>query len=359
MTVRQALLLIVAAGLAACSGNGEGERDTRQLVQVATAESGRLEQPLAFSGVLRPVERARLAFQSAGILRTRPAALGSVVMPGELLATLDNPELGPAQRAAAAALQETLARRDQARRDLARLVSLERTDAVGEDAVEQKRAELAALDAALARAEADLAATRQRLEDASLVAPFAGVISEVAAEPGEFLGAGQMVMGIGGLDRVEVELGLPAALIGQVTPGMSLRVEVPQLPGREWQGRVTELSAIGDTHSGLFPVVVAFGIDPRSTPLRPGMLARAWFERMLHEGLILPLNAVIDPVGGAPRVYRLDDGHVRSVPVQVVAASGSRVGVVVGPEARLAAGDRVVVAGHRALTDGQPVRVAR
>ncbi len=122
---------------------------------------------------------------------------------------------------------------------------------------------------------------------------------------------------------------------------------------------MTELSAIGDTHSGLFPVVVAFGIDPRSTPLRPGMLARAWFERMLHEGLILPLNAVIDPVGGAPRVYRLDDGHVRSVPVQVVAASGSRVGVVVGPEARLAAGDRVVVAGHRALTDGQPVRVAR
>jgi RND family efflux transporter MFP subunit len=351
-------MLLATAALAACNEPVDLNLDDRQLVRVVTAEQGRLIHRLSFSATLRPVNRARLAFQSGGILASRPANLGTIVRAGKLLATLDNPELGPAQRAAAAALQGAITRRDQARRDLARLSSLESSEAVGEEAVERKQAELDSLEAAVTRAEADLSATRQRLEDASLVAPFDGVISATSAEPGEFVAGGQVIMSIGGMDRLEFEVLLPASLVSQFTPGHVVEVQVPQLNGHARSGRVTEMSAIGDLSTGLFPVVIEIEVDPASTALRAGMLARAWFEYAENEGLIVPLAAIVDPVGGDPRIYRIDDGYVALVPVEILASADARVAVAPRGGAFLSEGDLVVTEGHRALTDGQQVRTA-
>ena len=356
--MRKTILALFAAGLlGACSEQAQEVTDTRQLVSVAATEQGSLVQRLAFSATLRPVNRARLAFQTPGIVATRPVELGQVVRKGELLATLDNPELGPAQRAAAAALQESMTRRDQARRDLARLESLSESGAVGEDSVEQKRAELEALEAALDAAEANLAATGERLEDASLLAPFDGVVYSLNAEPGEFVASGQPVLSIGGTSRLELEVMLPASLASRVVLGTLTEVRAPQLPGMSWPGEVVEVSRIGDTTTGLFPAVVEVLVDASETPLKAGMLAQAWFEHAEHEGLIVPMSAIVDPVGGAPRVFRVADGTIHSTRVDIVASSEARVAVV-PRKGQLAGGDLVVTAGHRALTDGQPVRTA-
>jgi RND family efflux transporter MFP subunit len=351
------LMSLAAALLGACSEQAQDVADTRQLVEVAATEQGSLVQRLAFSSTLRPVNRARLAFQTSGIVATRPAELGQVVRKGELLATLDNPDLGPAQRAAAAALQETMTRRDQARRDLARLEALSETGAVGEDAVEQKQSELAALDAALDAAEANLAATGERLDDASLVAPFDGVIYSIAAEPGEFVAGGQPVMSIGGASRLELEVMLPASLVSRVTVGMLTEVRAPQLADMTWPGRVAEVARIGDPATGLFPAVVEVLANAAETPLKAGMLAQAWFAHSEHEGLIVPMSAIVDPVGGAPRVFRVANGAVHTTRVDIVASSEARVAVV-PLDGQLAGGDLVVTGGHRALTDGQQVRTA-
>lgn len=351
------ILLTMAMFLGACSEQAPDKSDTRQLVRVAETEQGSLVQRLAFSATLRPVNRARLAFQAPGIIATRPVELGQVVRMGELLATLDNPELAPAQRAAAAALQETITRRDQARRDLVRLESLSQSGAVGEDAVEQKRSELAALDAALDAAEANLAATGERLEDASLLAPFDGVIYAINAEPGEFLPSGGPVMSIGGTSRLELEVLLPATVASGLSVGVLTEVRVPQLAGQSWPGRVVEVSGIGDPATGLFPAVVEVLVDAADTALRAGMLAQAWFEHGERQGLIVPVSAIVDPVGGAPRVFRVASGEIHTTRVDIVAFSGARVAVV-PLDGRLVDGDLVVTEGHRALTDGQAVRTA-
>jgi RND family efflux transporter MFP subunit len=356
MKTRIMTLLAAAMLLAACKEPVDLQVDTRQLVRVTQAEQGRLVQRLSFSSTLRPVNRARLAFQSPGIIATRPVELGQSVHKGELLATLDNPELGPAQRAAAAALQETITRRDQVRRDLGRLTSLVESGAVGEDAVEQKRSELETLNASLARAEANLAATGERLEDASLVAPFDGIIYALNSEPGEFVGGGQAVMSIGGPDRLELEVMLPAMLVAQVSVGTVTEVRVPQLAGHSWPGTVVEVSGIGDPATGLFPAVVVVEADARVTPLRAGMLAQAWFDHSESEGLIVPMSAIVDPVGGDPRVFRVDHGEITTTHVAIVASSEARVAVIPRDGGVLADGDLVVTEGHRALTDGQPVR---
>jgi len=345
--------LIVLAG---CESENASDVPTIQLVRTVEVREGRLQHLLSFHGVLEPVTRARLAFQSPGVVKTRPAQMGQAVREGELLATLDNPELGPAQKAAAARVQESLTQRDQAKRDLARLRSLSQTGAVGEEQVEQKAAELASLEANVARAEADLTGTRQRLEDAALLAPFDGVISLVQVEPGEFVSAGQGVMAIGGLDKVEVRVLLPASLVSELESGDSLVVKVPQLGTGESAGVVTELSSIGEKETGLFPVTVEVSVDPITTMIRAGMQAEVLLDYADVEGLIVPLRAVVDPVGGDPKVFVVELDRVREVAVSILAIANGEVALQAGEQA-LAEGDLVVIAGHRSLTARQQVRV--
>ena len=357
--MRRCFALLLQAGalsvLAACAPEPGPREDALQPVRTVEVRAGRLQHQLSFHGVLEPVIRARLAFQSPGVVSSRPAAMGQYVKRGELLATLDNPELGPAQKAAAARLQEALTQRDQAERDLQRLRSLARTGAVGEEQVEQKAAELDSLQAAVARAEADLAGTRQRLEDATLLAPFDGVISMTVVEPGEFVAAGQAVMALGGLDRLEVRVLLPASLVSALAAGEQLDLRVPQLDAQLLRGQVTEVSAIGERDTGLFPVTVELAVTPELPMVRPGMQAEVLVDYADVEGLLVPLSAVVDPVGGNPQVFVEAQGRVRQVPVRVLAVANDRVALAA---AGLAAGDRVVVAGHRSLTDGQAVRAS-
>jgi RND family efflux transporter MFP subunit len=353
---RVAFLFLVSLMISACEESAPVVSDHVELVRTVEARQGRLQHQLSFHGVLEPVTRARLAFQSPGVLATRPVQLGQIVRKGEMLATLDNPDLGPAQRAASARLQESLSQRDQAERDLARLRSLQSTGAVGEERVEQKAAELASLQANVARAEADLTGTRQRLEDAALLAPFDGVVSLLNSEAGEFVAAGQPIMAIGGLDKVEVRVLLPASLVSELHIGDVLIVRIPQLRDLEVKGVVTELAAIGEVGTGLFPVVVELETDPATTMLRAGMQAEVILDYADVEGLIVPLSAIVDPVGGNPKVFTVADDHARQTSVRIMAIARGEVALDV-PPGTIAPGDPVVVAGHRSLSDGQGVRL--
>lgn len=352
-------IAIVFAGvlcLAGCEPAPSPTAEPGALVRTVEVKQDRLQHRLSFFGVLEPVMRARLAFQSPGVISSRPVQMGQIVRKGEMLASLDNPELGPAQRAASARLQESVTRRDQAERDLARLKSLVSTGAVGEEQVEQKAAELESLQAAVRRAEADLTGSSQRLEDALLLAPFDGVISAVVIESGEFVAAGQQVMAIGGLDKVEVRVLLPASLVKELRIGETLTVHVPQMNDLEALGTITELAAIGEAGTGLFPVTVELPTETPATRLRAGMQAAVLVDYADVEGLIAPLSAIVDPVGGDPKIFSVSEGRVIQHEVRILAIANGEVAFesltgIVRP------GDRVVVAGHRSLTDGQEVRM--
>ncbi|MDT8319159.1 MAG: efflux RND transporter periplasmic adaptor subunit [Xanthomonadales bacterium] len=352
------VVALALLGLTACEPAAPPEDRHAALVRVVEIRHGRLQHELSFYGVLQPVSRARLAFQSSGVLRSRPVSLGQRVQEGEVLATLDNPELGPGERAGAARLQEYLSQRDQAERDLHRLRSLAASGAVGEEQLEQKSTELASLEAAVLRAKADLTGSRQRLTDATLVAPFDGVISALSAEPGEYLAAGQPLMSIGGLDAVEVRLLLPAALVAELGIGAGLKVRLPQLGGRETSGVVSELSTIGEVETGLFPVVVEVALDPSISGLRAGMQAQVLVDYADVAGLIVPLRAIVDPVGGAPAIFTVAEGRAQRHEVDILAIANGEVAVAMA-DGGADPGDLVVVAGTRSLTAGQQVSVLR
>ncbi len=335
--------------LAGCGQQSAPVKSVPQLVDVAQVIQGDLVQPMLFSGVSRAAERADLAFQSSGVLSLRPVRIGDEVAAGDLLAALENPDLEPSKRAAEASLARLRTEQVQAQRNVNRLQELFVEGAVGEQSLEEEQTRLASLNDQIRQARAQLASDIGRVADSSLSAPFAGLIGQVNFEVGEYVRAGEAVLIIGGLDIMEVVLALPTAIWKDLYENQSVQVTVLGL-NENYTGEVYDIGALADPATGLFPVVVRF---PESVRSRSGQRVTVAFEQVTENAMQVPITAIVDPIGGAPKVYRLQSNTAYTIPVEVLAFAGQQVAI----RAALEVDDLVITAGHMSLVDGQTVNV--
>ncbi len=344
--------LLIPLLLAACGRSAEEPPAPPPAVKVAAVTAEPLYREYPVSGTLRARRRAGVAAQTSGVIAERLVEIGDRVAAGQLLAVLRNPRIQPEQQAALAALGEAKARRDQAARDLKRLAELRLKDAVGEEAREQKAAELEAYEAAVSRARAELESLSGVLAEAELHAPFAGLVTAVYREPGEYLAAGEAALTVVDPGELELPLDVPAWLAA-IEPGAPVAVTLaePGGAGGRLMARLDRKAVAGDDKSGLIPIVLALPGDPS---LIPGMRADAWLPwQSASPVLLAPLAAVIDATGERAHVLKVVDGRIDRVPITINGFSGERVGF----EAPLAPGDRVAIAGHESLSDGDAVTI--
>lgn len=350
--IRTAVLLLTALA-AACGGDAREEAAPvahDHPVEVGEVAAVDTDRAFALTGVTRAADRAQLAFQVSGRLAERTVSLGDEVAEGDLIARLDQPELEPAAAAARAQAEQLETELAQAERDLDRVRRLHEQGAATRQELESAQSRRDALAASLRRARAEVRRSQRLLGETRIVAPIAGTVEQVYFEPGEFVPAGRPVVGLSGGGAVEVEIGLPETLLGEVAVGDEARLTLPLLGG-EATGRVTELAAASPGPGRLFPAVITIDASPR---LRPGMTV-AWHLRSNRgERLTVPVAAIASTGGRSqPKVFRVDNGTVSAVPVTLGVVVGERV-VVSGD---LAAGQRVVTLGLEGLVDGRAVEV--
>lgn len=300
--------------------------------------------PLRFAGAVRATDRAGLAFEVGGRLAQRRVDVGDRVRAGETLARLDTRELENAVATAEAAWTEIDAHLEQRRRDLARVERLLAAKAATEEELEQVRAGVAALEASRSGAESRWAEARRRLGEGVLTAPYDGAVTEILAEPGEYLPVGRPVLRLAGDGLREVEVGVPESLVDAIRVDQEVTVELPfsdiKIPGI--------VHSVGRSSAGaghLFPVVVRL---PEGVSAPPGATAEVLLTRSTGSGLAVPLAAILDPGGGSPWVFAVRNSRAVRVPVRVGDVVGERVTVV----ADLSVGEPVVVAGQASLTPG-------
>lgn len=347
-------LLAVALPLALLSRTADVEPapSRSKRVVVAEVESRALDRTLRFAGVARAARRAELSFPTGGRLLARPAELGDRLRRGEVVARLDRRKMDNAVDGARAASGEIEARRRQAELERQRVERLAASGAATAEELEQVTAAAEALAAGSEAAEARLREAERMRGDAALVAPFDGVVSEVRLEPGEHAAAGQTVLVISGDGAIEVEIAVPEAVVGRLESGAPARARLPFDDDRTVDGTVRSVARAASGQAGLFPVVVSFGDQ---AGLAPGATLEVLLDSRGGESVTVPLTAILDPGGGRPSVFRLRGESVEKVAVSVESIAGERVAVSGGLEP----GDRVVVAGHGGLLDGDRVEVVR
>jgi len=195
------------------------------------------------------------------------------------------------------------------------------------------------------QAENQLAQAEKALADASVRAPFAGVVAQLFFEAGEFVGAGSPVFRLVAQDEQRARFSVPPqdaqALLAD---GL---VHIP-FGGLHYAAQVSNSS---DVPSQTRLVELTATIYPSQTRIPNGTVTTLPYQVPLAEGALVPLSAV-RYAAGEPRVLVVEDGvaHERRV---VVLAEGGGNAVVEG----VAVGDEVVDPLPADLIAGSPVSV--
>lgn len=252
-TLAASALLLVMAG---CAPSGTATAiPTLALEPAGSLASGTVKA----SAEIVPAQDADLSFVISGPITDVLVQEGEVVEAGQVLATLEAPDLAYGLTQAQAAVRE--AEFDYEYWKLPRIIAgrlVERGDLARQELAKTQRS----LDTALA----ELAQTELR-------APFAATVVSVAVEPGETVQPGQVVIVLADLQDLQVETtDLSERNVAAVQTGQPASVYIEALD-KEFQGQVTAISPISNTIGGdvVFKVTVQFEEPPPG--LRWGMSA--------------------------------------------------------------------------------------
>jgi membrane fusion protein (multidrug efflux system) len=142
----------------------------------------------------------------------------------------------------------------------AELIEARAAVAQSEARLDFQRTRSRVIDAARARAEADLAAAeaaayaaRIRVEDSRVWSPIAGRVSARSVRLGEYVTIGQRLLAVAPVDRVWITANFRETLIGRMRPGDRAAVAVDALPGVTLCATVESLSAASGADFALIP----------------------------------------------------------------------------------------------------------
>lgn len=254
------------------------------------------------------------------------------------------------------ALAAARARLARAQADLARLTGAERAGAVAAQSasLEAARArldqltadpsasDLARAEAALAQATAQLAQAQIQLDDATLRAPFDGLVASVNVAPGENVGA-QAPITLIDVSRFLVKVTVDEVDIARVSPGQPVEVLVDAL-GVTLPGTVLRFDPLPQPGSAVTAYRVTVEIDPDELTLKPGMTASATIITERRESVLRVPAAAVRTQDGQELVGVVVTGAdgqrtVEDRPVSLGLRTGDSVEITSG----LAVGDEVVV----------------
>jgi RND family efflux transporter MFP subunit len=193
----------------------------------------------------------------------------------------------------------------------------------------------------VASAQAVLDEALASLGNATLAAPFNGIVSEVNIQAGQTVSAGTVAIEITDPSDVEVSATVDEIDVPQVQVGQKVAVSLDALPNDTFSGKVSAISIIGSSQSGVvsYPVTINLTV-PSGVQLRQGMSATATITTQeVDNVLLVPVAAISGSSTNNPRVTVMVNGVPEVRTVKVGQSNDQYTEIVSG----LNAGDEVVV----------------
>jgi RND family efflux transporter MFP subunit len=369
---RRRLLLAGAAALALASAivatgiveRARGERDvanwTNQqvvpTVSLATLQRGDAQQTLTLPGSIQPFNKASLYARVNGYLKTWNKDIGANVKAGEVLATIDAPDLDQQLAQATATLASAKANYDIA------VITANRYDILAKkQALSQQLADQSAADAAAKKAVMDADAANVRQLEAmqsfkQIVAPFDGIVTARNTDIGALISsgsAGQPLLEVSDLHRVRIYVRVPQAYSAQVHSGLKATFEMPQYPGQKFDATVVTQSNAMDVASR--SMLVELQGDNADGKLFGGAYSQVHFLLPAARNMVrVPATALVPVNQGAQVAVLGKDNTVTMKPVQLGRDFGDTVEITSG----LSPQDRVIDSPPETLQSGDAVRPA-
>ncbi len=332
------------------------------------------------SGYVTARRQATVSAKITGKVRDVRIEEGQHVKAGDILATLDDSEVrvdAELRRAQVSAARAQLAeaeagsanadREYERQQDLAerKLTSASALDAARTQS-ESLRARVASQKSAIRVAEEAFAAAQVQVDNTVVRAPFDGVVTVKAAQPGEMIspisaGGGSIRTGIGtivDMDSLEIQVDVSESYINRVQPGQKVEAVLNAYP--DWRIPAAVIAIVPTADRSKATVKVRIALGEKDSRIVPEMGVRVAFLESkeaapgapaLPRGALVPAAAIRQD-GGQDVVFAVRDGRAERRAVTLGGSLGDSRQVQAG----VTAGDAVIVDPPAGLKDGIKVR---
>jgi len=327
------LIVVAACTLTACSPKKESS-ESLPSVAVRAVVVERTARPTTEEvvGTVRAKLRAAIEAKVSGRIEALVVAPGQTVKAGDLLAQLDAREIQ-------AKLDQALALREQATRDLAR----------ARDLMEKKVTTQAEFDSVQSRERVAAGLAREMetmLGYTRVVAPFDGIVTRKLADVGDLAAPGKPILEMEDPRALRFEADVPESLIGSIKLGDRLPVRASAIVA-SIEATVVEIAPIADAASRTFLVKLDL---PAAEGTSSGQFGRVWVVTGESRSIRVPTAAVV--VRGQMEVlFIVEKQHAQ---LRIV-RSGKRTDGEIELLSGIASGESVVIEGAEQLRDGQPI----
>ncbi len=341
---------------------------------------------ITLTGEFVPFQEVEVMAKVAGYIRAIHVDIGDRVHRGQVLATLEVPEMENEMTRARAAIDQANAEATRAEDDLRRSesahemthLSLTRIENVQQrepglvprQEVDEVRSRDLQAEAQVSGAKSNVAAARQRIQvlqaDAerlktmrnyeTITAPFDGVVTKRYANTGTMIQAGTAsdsqampVVRLSQNNLLRLILPVPESSVAQVEIGRVVSVRVPSL-NRTFSGRVARFT----DRLQLSTRTMDTEVDVPNPPLTliPGMYAEVDLALAQHKDVLAAPPDAIEGTGANAKVFKIDTQNVvHIVPIQVGLETARQVEIKQG----VSEGDLLVAGRRTGLKEGDRV----
>jgi len=328
-------------------------------VQVTQPTIAPPDQTLVLPGDIEAYQQTPIFARTDGYLKAWYADIGTHVKAGQLLATIDAPEVDAALRQARADEQQAQANDQFAQLSATRWQQLVQTHAVSQQDTDMKDSDAQAKHAALLAAQSNVARLAQLQSYEKVYAPFDGVITARNIDVGALIDAGSAggpakeMFDLAQTGVLRVYADVPQNDVGTSLDGTPACLEVSQIPGRCLPGTVARNA--GAINAVTRTLRIEVDVPNANGAVLPGSYGQVHLSlKAAQPGLSLPVNALLYRPEGL-QVATVDAQHqVLLKTIKPGRDFGTRIEVASG----LAATDRVILNPSDSITNGQAVRVS-
>ncbi len=334
-------------------------------VAITHPVSSKLSPEVVLPGNVQAFTDTPIYSRSTGYLRHWYFDIGAHVRKGQLLATIETPELNQQLQQAQANLESAQADENLAQTTAQRYQNLLKSDSVSKQETDQATSNATAKQAAVNASEANVRRLQQMVSFQNIYAPFSGTITARNTDIGQLVDAGasgtsgasgsaaKELFHLANIQTVRVYVAVPEAYSSDVSNGTHAYLTLDEYPGRRFEGTIARNSHAIDPASRTLNVEV--DVPNPSGELLPGAYVFVHFRvpDVHTETFTIPSNTLLFRSEGL-RVGVVRDGRIHLQPVTIRHDAGATVEVSSG----LNASDEIVLDPSDSLSEGQKVQVA-
>jgi RND family efflux transporter MFP subunit len=326
-------------------------------VEVIHAQPGASSADLALPATLEAYSDSPIYARTDGYVSHWYADIGTHVRQGQLLALIESPEVDQQLNQDRAVLNQTQANLTIAGITAKRYQGLIDTNSVSQQEVDQNNENLAAQQANVQAAGANVSRLEQLQGFERVVAPFDGIITQRRTDIGHLINAGNGgadagLFHISKIDIVRVFVPVPEVYSEQIVNGIKATLTPTSLPNQQFDGVVVRSSHSIDMNS--HTLLTEIDVPNPTGKLMPG----AYAEVHIHlsspvSPLVVPSGAIIFQAAG-PQVAVVNGNS--QIELRKISL-GRDFGNTVEIDSGISASDSVIASPPDYLVDGMHVAV--